>query len=185
MNYTKCNEVDASLGSCELRRNLTETSLKREGNCQGRLLSLGPRVHTQESHLDVKDPSLFDQFIDQQIDKYNLNRTIYILVIAITVIVIIIILSEIAAYLWHRVMSHEDIISPVRQTHLNHHQADWLHEAHSDFIWILIGLIIIVIVLIISYYLNLAPIWLLILAATGSIFMATWNWYIHMAYHQP
>ena len=82
-------------------------------------------------------------------------------------------------------MSHENIIPIIRETHLEHHQANWLHEAHSDFIWIVIGLILFTIMLVILCKFNVAPAWILIIIWCTVIAISVWNWYIHAAYHQP
>jgi len=57
-----------------------------------------------------------------------------------------------AAYLWHRYAAHTDIIPGVHDTHKIHHYADLRHEAHEDFIWILILLTLLGIGLFMVWY---------------------------------
>ena len=68
------------------------------------------------------------------------------------VFIMMVYLSEIGGYFWHKWGAHTDIIPPVRQTHLIHHLADLSHEAHEDFFWIIILLIIPGIFLYYLYY---------------------------------
>lgn len=127
----------------------------------------------------------FDQLVDRYVRTKGINIRIFYITVILVIVIIIIIVAELSAYLWHRYMSHHDVITSVRRTHLEHHMANWLHEAHSDFGWIVIGLIIFIILLVMVYYLGLAPAWILLILASVSVVIAVWNWYIHVAYHQP
>ena len=96
---------------------------------------------------------------------------------------IILIVSESAAYFWHR-FAHINIYNPVRETHKIHHMAELDHEAHEDFIWIIVLLILYGISLYILYsksYIN-KNISLILYIPVLVVFV--WNWYIHSAYHQ-
>lgn len=99
-------------------------------------------------------------------------------------IVSVIILSELAAYFWHRIASHSDLVlSNIHDTHRIHHTSDLKHQANEDFLWIIIGLIGLYIVFLIGFSLGIfnLPTAIIIPTVITSIFACTW--YVHSAYH--
>lgn len=130
------------------------------------------------------DKTYFDTLIDCHVPKY-INLKLFYVILAIILIILIIFVAELTAYIWHRYISHEEIIKCIRQTHLDHHQANWLHEAHEDFLWIVIGLIIFTVIILFIYFAKIAPALLLFIIWFTVLTIFIWNWYIHMAYHQP
>lgn len=100
-------------------------------------------------------------------------------------IITLLILTEIGAYFWHYLGTHRNIIPEffqVQKTHNIHHNIID-DQAHGDFFYILIFLIVLAITLSylwfksrISYQLALA-----IYIPIFAVFI--WNWYIHSAYH--
>ena len=103
------------------------------------------------------------------------------------IILIIIIGSEIGAYIWHRFGAHTDIIPGVHNTHKIHHKANLRHEAHEDFFWIILILVLLGIGIFIGWYKNyiIIPVIYIIIVYVLITFVFIWNWYIHSAYHIP
>ncbi len=94
-----------------------------------------------------------------------------------------VLLSEFGAYLWHRYSAHTDLIPGVGDTHHIHHTADLTHEAHEDFYWIIIILLLMgLFIIVLKHYINIKYM-LLIYGVVTIVFI--WNWYIHSAYHIP
>ena len=92
-------------------------------------------------------------------------------------------LSEIAAYLWHRIAAHTNILYPVKKTHDIHHNVID-DEAHLDFIYVCVLLLFYLIFLSFLYYKEYITFtWLLVLY-TPVFLTLVWNWYVHSAYHQ-
>lgn len=98
--------------------------------------------------------------------------------------IIIILGSELGGYFWHNLV-HNDNASSLYETHKIHHEADLTHEAHEDFLWVILILSIFgMFLFIIYYYLPYLMIYLIVgYIIAFSVF--TWNWYVHSAYHIP
>ncbi len=97
----------------------------------------------------------------------------------------VVIAAEIGSFCWHNFSAHTDIIPGIHATHKIHHTSDLSHEAHEDFYYIVVILIIIGLGLIYLWYYNLLLIDPNYLAIGYSIFVSVfvWNWYVHSAYH--
>ena len=108
---------------------------------------------------------------------------IYVLLFLI-LFTVIVIGAEFGAYAWHR-FAHTDIAPPVRQTHRTHHLADLTHEAHEDFYWVILLLLIGLIPIIGIWYYEIVPIVYPIVVYLTVFLVFLWNWYIHSAYHIP
>lgn len=116
-------------------------------------------------------------------------------VLIFLVILAIVFGTEVLAYLWHRYAAHPipsfplNLVSPVtypiRKTHELHHNGDETHEAHEDFFWVILFLLILGlgIFLVWSYQLSPLPVIYLILGYGLVCLVFIWNWYIHSAYH--
>ena len=102
-------------------------------------------------------------------------------------VLLLIIGGEAFSYFWHRIITHHDIIKPIRNSHRIHHQIEleYHHKAHEDFAWILMGLSVfgILIIKTMVLYPEITVPGYILLATVSSI--VTWNWYIHSAYHTP
>lgn len=100
------------------------------------------------------------------------------------IIIILILISEFGGYLWHNLV-HDSHAFGVYETHKIHHEADLTHEAHEDFVWIILFLFLFGLILAgVCYYfpfftIYVIPCYLVIV----SVFV--WNWYVHSAYHIP
>ncbi len=134
---------------------------------------------------EPNNSSYVANILKQEITNCQANQIIFYIVLIIILLVLIVIIAEIGAYCWHRFVSHEDLITAINQSHIKHHQADWLHEAHGDFVWIIVGLLVVLIILLILYKLSIIPLWLALFLFAILLAVFVWNWYIHMAYHQP
>lgn len=105
-------------------------------------------------------------------------------IIYLWVIIILIITSEIGGYFWHNLV-HNDNAPGVYETHKIHHEADLTHEAHEDFLWVILILFIFGLFLFgICYYYPFLM-YYLIPAYLIVVTVFTWNWYVHSAYHIP
>lgn len=102
------------------------------------------------------------------------------------------ILAEVLSYLWHRYLAHRSWISnllhldAIRQSHRFHHTSSLEHNASEDFVWIVYGLILIVVLVgtlvrvgALDWFNRTA---LLCLFAT-SVFVFILNWYVHLSVH--
>lgn len=121
------------------------------------------------------------------------------IVLVLYLLFIVIIAAEFWAYLWHAWGAHTDGIPGVRPTHKEHHQADLDHQAHGDFFWVSVLLMIFgLTIYFINYYDWPKHLWtkyidnnfsyitnrylfigLFIVVTTVFV----WNWWIHAAYH--
>ena len=93
-------------------------------------------------------------------------------------------MSEGGSYLWHRFGAHTDIIPGVHDVHRIHHEADLTHEAHEDFLVVIILLFLLGLFLFILYK-SFLPTYYLIMIYLTVVAVFVWNWYIHSAYHIP
>ena len=109
------------------------------------------------------------------------NRFALLILVGIAVAI----LTEVAAYLWHRFGAHTSWVPGIHSTHQEHHEGDLTHEAHGDFGWIIIVLLMAGIVSYGTWIMGLFSGDVLIVALLTSILVFTWNWYIHAAYHKP
>ena len=116
-------------------------------------------------------------FPDNPIMNYIIIILIYVLLIFIT---------EMGAYFWHNI-AHEDIVPGVHETHKIHHNADLRHEAHEDFFWVILLLIVLGISLTGLWYYDYLFVnpKLVILGYGIIVSVFVWNWYVHSAYHIP
>jgi sterol desaturase/sphingolipid hydroxylase (fatty acid hydroxylase superfamily) len=105
-------------------------------------------------------------------------KNIYYFLIVITMII----LSEIGAYFWHRIAAHSNILPLVKNTHDIHHNIID-DEAHLDFIYICILLLLFFIFLCILYVYEIISITIGTIIYLPVLLTFTWNWYIHSAYH--
>lgn len=99
--------------------------------------------------------------------------------------VFVIVGIEVFAYFWHRFGSHNDYIPGIHDAHRIHHLIDltYNHEAHEDFIWTLLMLIIFELSLGMGILINIIPSMLGLVTIVVSIITFFWNWWIHTAYH--
>ena len=90
--------------------------------------------------------------------------------------------SEIGGYIWHRYGAHTDILPFVKDTHQVHHTR--IHDqAHEDFFYIAILLVLYLAFLFYLYYLTYISLTLLTILYLGVFFPFIWSYYIHSAYH--
>lgn len=113
---------------------------------------------------------------------------ILVLLMIFMLFLAIIVSSEFAAYLWHRYGAHS--IPGPHQTHQTHHTADLTHEAHHDFYWVIMILLLIGLGLFSLWYGDYLamlgiPAFLVFIIYALLFLVYTWNWYIHSAYHIP
>ena len=105
--------------------------------------------------------------------------------IYIFIIISLIILTEIAAYFWHYLGTHRDIIPSifqVQKTHgIHHNTID--DQAHGDFFYVLSFLTLFLISLIYLYYQNFLSLFQISIIYIPVFLTFLWNWYIHSAYH--
>ena len=108
-------------------------------------------------------------------------------VLAFFIILGILIGTEVGSYIWHRYAAHSpyNIISGIRKTHQIHYEADWTHEAHEDFQWVILLLFVLGLGLIGLWYFMLVDSVYLITLYSLVVLVFVWNWYIHSAYHIP
>jgi len=102
------------------------------------------------------------------------------LIILFWVLIILILLSEVAGYFWHNLV-HNDNAPGVYETHKIHHQADLTHEAHEDFYWVIVLLILLGVFL--FFVRNYISLYYLIPGYLIVTLVFVWNWYVHSAYH--
>jgi len=109
----------------------------------------------------------------------------------ILLVLLLIIGTEFGAYLWHRVGAHTDLIPGVHDTHKIHHNADLTHEAHEDFVWVIVILFLLGMTIFVIWYYELLLflddniILYMIITYLIVVCVFVWNWYIHSAYHIP
>lgn len=110
----------------------------------------------------------------------------------IVVIIIAILIAEIAAYLWHRYLAHKSFLSlnlpteTVRFSHQLHHTEDFTHDATEDFVWIIYGLIVLIVIFVLLHmmgFFNWVPPGIIIAIILANCFVFFLNWYIHMIIH--
>ena len=100
-------------------------------------------------------------------------------------LVTIIYLSEIAAFFWHRYGTHQEIVPHflgVQESHHRHHTIID-DQAHGDFLYILLFLIILAIIILYLIKQNRISYLLGSLIYFPILLISIWNWYIHAAYH--
>ena len=104
---------------------------------------------------------------------------------ALILIPSIVFLTEFGAFIWHKMGAHTDLIPKefkVQETHDFHHTTID-DQAHFDFLYILIFLIIYGIFLGFLIYKKYLTLYLASILYLPVLFVSIWNWYIHMAYH--
>lgn len=90
--------------------------------------------------------------------------------------------SEIAAYIWHRCMAHNDIIPGLHEAHRVHHTIDD-DNAAADFIWLMFFVILFELLMGLVLCTKLFPEKLILVTTMVIISVFFWNWMIHSAYH--
>lgn len=91
--------------------------------------------------------------------------------------------SEIAAYMWHRYMAHNDIIDGLHDAHRLHHR-DESDDASADFIWLMFFVILFELAMGLLICSSLFPSSLIITTTIVIISVFFWNWVIHSSYHK-
>lgn len=101
-------------------------------------------------------------------------------------IILLIYAIELFAYIWHRYISHSDIIVEIHEIHKKHHGIDLSdnNTSDEDFILVMLLLIFFEIIAGLITLLNILPNTLIIITIVVSIITFYWNNYIHTAYHQ-
>ena len=107
------------------------------------------------------------------------------MIIYIFLIISLLILTEVAAYFWHYLGTHRDIIPSVFQVQKTHdtHHTIIDDQAHGDFFYVLFFLIIFGIFLSYLYYQNYITVFQAGIIYAPVFLVFVWNWYIHSAYH--
>lgn len=94
-----------------------------------------------------------------------------------------VVFSAAFSWTWHRVAAHTDILRPVGDTHHQHHTAGIDHQAHEDFIWVLVVMIALGALLACGWNLGLCSGNLAVTVMLTAVSVFVWEWYIHSAYH--
>lgn len=64
---------------------------------------------------NTSNKTYFEILLDRQVTENKINPTLSYVVLIIFLIVIIVLVAEVFAYLWHRFMSHNEIIGPIHK----------------------------------------------------------------------
>lgn len=96
--------------------------------------------------------------------------------------------SEVFSYLWHRFASHNSILSAkgISDTHRHHHiqyDRDKNHKAFEDFIWVGMGLSILICLWAVIKQIIDVPDEIVYTSVVVSILFSLWKCFIHAAYH--
>ena len=101
------------------------------------------------------------------------------------IFVFLLVLAEFSSYIWHKYGAHTKIIPEimgVQSTHRRHHTIID-DEAHEDFAYIALFLVLYLISLSVLYWYKRLSWQLFAVLYLPFFILSVWTWYIHSAYH--
>ena len=89
-------------------------------------------------------------------------------------------ICELFAYLWHRFVSHDDLIPVLHDFHKGHHENS---EKDNDFLFVLFAVIILGIFSICLTNLNIISVYYSVFILITILILFIYNWLLHLSYH--
>lgn len=89
-------------------------------------------------------------------------------------------ICELFSYLWHRFVSHDDLIPILHDFHKSHHEK---YEKHDDFLFVVFTIIMLGIIFIYLINLNIISVYYSIFTMIIIIILFIYNLLLHISYH--
>lgn len=121
----------------------------------------------------------------------GLSLTVWIC-IYVVIFFLVFFVAEVTSYVWHRYLAHPSKVNeilPLEEivvAHRLHHDGDLSHDASEDFVWIVYGLILVMVLfggLCLAGFFSYIPRGILITIILAAVVVFTLNWYLHLAVH--
>lgn len=112
--------------------------------------------------------------------------------IYVVIFFLVFFVAEFTSYFWHRYLAHPSIVNKhlplgeIVTSHALHHDGDLSHDASEDFVWIVYGLILVMLIfgaLCLSGFFMWIPRGVLITIILAAATVFTLNWYLHQVVH--